>query len=98
VPTPTPPTSTSNINKMEKSRVQAYLQSACSVLGFSVGEIWCCRDNQGAFLESASLCLPLPCIFYPLISPYPYFSLPARAIVVETKATPCVRIMPLECH
>jgi hypothetical protein len=35
---------------MEKSRVQAYLQSACSVLNFDIGEIWVCRDvaNQGA--------------------------------------------------
>lgn len=34
---------------MEKSRVQAYLQSACSVLNFDIGEIWVCRDvaNQG---------------------------------------------------
>ena len=34
---------------MEKSRVQAYLQSACSVLNFDIGEIWVCRDvaNSG---------------------------------------------------
>ena len=31
---------------MEKSRVQAYLQSACSVLNFDIGEIWCCRDTS----------------------------------------------------
>jgi len=35
---------------MEKSRVQAYLQSACSVLNFDIGEIWVCRDvaSRGA--------------------------------------------------
>lgn len=35
---------------MEQSRLQAYLQSACSVLGFSVGEIWCCNDTKGALV------------------------------------------------
>lgn len=33
--------------------MQAYLQSACSVLNFDIGEIWVCRDvaNSGTYVR-----------------------------------------------
>lgn len=32
---------------MNALRVEAYLRSACSVLNFDVGELWCVRENPG---------------------------------------------------
>jgi hypothetical protein len=40
--------STSNKVPVDPPRIQAYLQSACSALGFDIGEIWCCNDGGAA--------------------------------------------------
>jgi hypothetical protein len=42
--------SNSNNSKVpvDPPRIQAYLQSACSALGFDIGEIWCCNDGGAA--------------------------------------------------
>ena len=40
---------------MDPGRVKAYLQVACTGLGFDIGEIWWATDNNGSSSPSSSL-------------------------------------------
>eukprot|EP00611_Tribonema_gayanum_P030645 TRINITY_DN8598_c0_g1_i1.p1 TRINITY_DN8598_c0_g1~~TRINITY_DN8598_c0_g1_i1.p1 ORF type:complete len:464 (+),score=94.57 TRINITY_DN8598_c0_g1_i1:206-1597(+) len=40
---------------IDPTRIEAYLQAACSALNFDIGEIWCCNDGGSAGLHFVQL-------------------------------------------